>query len=288
MDADAARSAATGGPSARRDDTTANGLRWLAAAPGVLEALAVNAVPLWGLMHGAWSLGTILLFYWLANFLNTFFIGARILVHRAVTHKRGHWMVDPVRTVTVTRGVQRTETRLRPTTLLANFVVTNLAFTLAHGVFVAAFVFGILKLAPSWGELRHGVLLLLTAMSTSLLVDLTQIGSKPFAWIRRRTDLVLGRMVVVHLGLIGGVFLLAMTERPASFFAVFLLLKLLFDIGTALPQLRELPSEPPRYIGWTRRLGKPGEMDAAWKAAVEAERQKLVEAEEVLAEPPGR
>src|SRR5262249_25494574 len=134
-------------------DTTASQLRWLAPAPGVLEALAVNAVPLWGLMHGAWSLGTILLFYWLANFLNTFFIGARILVHRAVTHKRGHWMVDTVRTVTVTRGVERTETRLRPTTFFANFVVTNLAFTLAHGVFVAAFVFGLLKVSPSWAQL---------------------------------------------------------------------------------------------------------------------------------------
>jgi Family of unknown function (DUF6498) len=263
-----------------------NRLRWLAAAPWVLEALVVNAVPLWGLMHGAWSLGTILLFYWLANFLNTFFIGARIFVHRAVTHKRGHWMVDQYRTVTVKRGVQTTESGYRPTTFLANFVFTNLVFTLAHGLFVAAFVFGILELAPSWNELRHGILLLLTAMSMSLLVDLTQIGSKPFAWIRRRTDLVLGRMIVVHLGLIGGVFLLAMTERPAAFFAAFLLLKLLFDIGTALPQPRELPGEPPRYIGWARRLGKPGELDASWKAAVEAERRKLVEAEEVLAEPP--
>jgi hypothetical protein len=67
--------------------------RWRAAVPRVLEALVVNAVPIWGLLYAGWSLAAMLFFYWLANLFNTFFIGARIWLHRRLIHKRGHWMV---------------------------------------------------------------------------------------------------------------------------------------------------------------------------------------------------
>jgi hypothetical protein len=245
----------------------------LAAVPWLIDALAANAVPLWGLVHGAWSLGSLLIFYWLTNLLNTFFTGARILVHRKLTRKRGHWPAA---------GDRRA-------TFLANFVFVNLAFTLAHGLFVAAFLFGVLRFTPSATELRQGVLVLLGVMTATLALDCVTIRERSFAWIRRRADLALGRMLVVHLGLIGGAFILALTERPAGFFAGFVVLKLLFDVGAALPAGpagQELPAEPPRYVRWARRFGKPGEFDAAWRQAAEAERRKLIEAEEALPAPP--
>jgi hypothetical protein len=243
---------------------------WLLAAPGVIDALAGNAVALWGLVHGAWTLGSLLVFYWLTNLLNTAFIGARIVLHRRLTRKRGHWM----------------GTGIGSRTFLADFVTVNLVFTMAHGIFVGAFVFFILPLAPSADELRRGVLVLLGVMTTTLAMDCVTIRQQPFAWIRRRADLALGRMLVVHLGLIAGVFVLALTERPASFFAGFVILKLLLDVGTALPRNDRLPGEPPRYVRWARKLGKPGEFDAAWRQAAEDERRKLSEAEEVLRAPP--
>lgn len=239
---------------------------WLLAIPGLIDAVAGNAVALWGLVHGAWTLSSLLVFYWLTNLLNTAFVGARILLHRRLTRKRGHWM----------------GTGLGSRTFLADFVTVNLVFTLAHGIFVGAFVFFILPLAPSADELRRGGLALLGVMTTTLAMDCVAIRRQPFAWIRRRADLALGRMLVVHLGLIAGVGVLALTERPATFFIGFVVLKLLLDLGTALPRNDQLPGEPPRSVRWARGLGKPGEFDAAWRQAAEAERRKLSEAEEVL------
>jgi uncharacterized protein DUF6498 len=239
---------------------------WLAATPWLIDALAGNAVALWGLLHGAWTLGSLLLFYWLTNLLNTVFVGARIWLHRTLTRKRGHW----------------TGASDRSRTFLADFVTVNLVFTLAHGIFVGAFVFLILHLAPSTDDLRRGVLVLLGVMTTTLAMDSVTIGQRPFAWVRRRADLALGRMLVVHLGLIAGVFFLALTERPTTFFLAFVVLKLLLDVGTALPGNDRLPAEPPRYVRWVRAFGKPGEFDADWRRAVEAEQRKLSEAEEVL------
>jgi hypothetical protein len=267
--------------------------RWPLAFPRLVEALAVNAIPLYGLVRDEWSLVTLLVVYWGENLLNTVFVGGRILLHRVVTRKRGHWTEQ--RTVTVTTRVGgETTTRVArgTTTLLVSFVTTNLLFALAHGIFVVAFVYGILKLGPSGPSLRRGLLGMLVAQSIGFVLDAVTIRTRSFAWIRQRADAALGRMVIVHLGLIGGVGLLIWTGRPASFFVVFVFLKLLFDLAAALPWKQELPTEAP---GWLRKLGKlapkpPGvteemwrkELEEGYRKEVEAQRRKQIEDEEPM------
>jgi hypothetical protein len=207
------------------------GRRWRAALPRVFEALVVNAVPIWGLLFAGWSLSTMLFLYWLENLFNTFFIGARIWLHRRLTRKRGHWMAVELKATATVNG----KPLAVPTTLLTNFVGSNLIFALAHGIFVALLVFGILERRPSPAALGRGVLWLLAAMTLAFLLDARTIRRQPFSWIRARVDGALGRMVVVHLALIGGVFFLAATGRETSFFLVFVLLKALFDLLSALP-----------------------------------------------------
>jgi hypothetical protein len=138
--------------------------RWWAAAPRICEVLFVNAVPICGLLFKCWSLATTLFLYWLENLLNTFFVGARIWLHRRLTHKRGHWM--EVRMVEV-----KAANLTVPTTLFTNFVGSNLIFALVHGIFVALFVFGYVWQRPSLSNLGHGVLWLVTAMTTYFLLD---------------------------------------------------------------------------------------------------------------------
>ncbi len=106
-------------------------------------------------------------------------------------------------------------------------------------------------------------------------------ASRTMLWIRRRADAALGRMLIVHLGLIGGIALFIWTERPASFFVVFVFLKLLFDLGAALPWKQELPAEEP---GWLRKLLKlvpkpPGVAEEVWRKEVEEVYRKQVEAQ---------
>ena len=166
-----------------------------------------------------------------------------------------------------------------PTTLLADFVSTNLIFTLAHGIFVFGFVYGVLELGPSVPSVRRGLTAMLTAQAIAFGLDAVTIRTRSFAWIRRRADAAQGRMVVLHLGLIGGAFVLMMTERPASFFVIFVILKLLYDLAMAAPWKQELPQKPP---GFLRRLGRmtntPG-VEGAWTKEVEAQRRKQIEDE---------
>lgn len=92
----------------------------------------------------------------------------------------------------------------------------------------------------------------------------------------------MGRVLVVHLAVIGGMFLVAVTQRPTSFFAVFIALKLLLELGTALPQARLSAAGAPGWLGWVRRFGRPGELDAVWNQAATDELRKQNENEEVL------
>ena len=211
--------------------------RWAAALPRIFEALAVNAVPIWGLVYKGWSLSTMLLLYWLENLLSTFFVGARIWLHRRLTHKRGHW----------TRVEMKATVNGRPvkvrTTVLGAFVGSNLIFGLAHGIFVVVLVFAILPQRPRLADVGRGVRWLLIAMTVSFLIDALTIRRQPFAWIRQRVDGALGRMLVVHFTLIGGIMFIAMTNREASLFYVFVLIKVLFDLASALPLSRPIVTD---------------------------------------------
>ena len=249
----------------------------------LFEALAVNAVALYGLTRDEWSLATLFVVYWGENLMNTVFVGGRILLHRALTLKRGHWTVSNTGSLTITvNGKEISRTQRGTTTLLASFVTTNLIFSLAHGVFVVVLVFGLLDLAPSWPSVRRGLLGMLTAQAIAFSLDAVTIGTRSFAWIRRRADAAQGRMLVLHLALIGGAFVLFWTERPASFFVVFVVLKLLYDLAAAAPWKQELPLEAPGFVrALGRMVNKPGVEDV-WKKEVEAQRRKQIEDEEPM------
>ena len=258
---------------------------WLQATPRILEALAVNAVPCWGLFHG-WSFGTLLLLYWCENLLNTVFVGVRIWLHRRLTHLRGHWRVEASESITITYSTDdRREKSWKPKTFLQGFVVGNLVFTLAHGVVVWFFVLGILNSPVSAADLRRGFFGLLASMTMGLLLDARGIGRRSFAWIRALAQAALGRALVVHLGVIGGAVYLAITHRTASFFVVFVVLKVLLEVGSALPRLPALtPEQVAGVRGTVRAAGQPGQRgqpEPAWLKAAIAEQGKELEDEEV-------
>ena len=48
-------------------------------------------MPLFGVKMFGWSVGVVLILYWLENLLIAVFTYARIALHRALTRKRGHW-----------------------------------------------------------------------------------------------------------------------------------------------------------------------------------------------------
>jgi hypothetical protein len=273
-------------PASLEQPALAPARQWLQATPRIVEALAVSAVPLWGLFHG-WSFGTLLLLYWCENLLNTVFIGFRIWLHRRLTHLRGHWRVDgsDAFTFTYSTGGHGPQKKWKPKTFLQSFVIGNLVFALAHGVVLVVFVLGILNSSASGADLRRGFLWLLAGMTMGLLLDLRHIRQRPFAWVRGIAQAAQGRAIVVHLGVIGGVLLLTFTHRDASFFVVFVVLKALLEVGSALPRLALTPERLAGVRQTVRAAGKPGQPEPAWlKNAIDEERKERGD-EEVVSSP---
>src|SRR4029077_11470149 len=105
----------------------------------LLTALGLNAIPALGWFVGDWSPGTILVLYWLETLIGTFFLSARIVIHRRIRPSKGHWNYQAPQGQS-----QAPQTAGRPTYLSA-FLVPALVFTFAHGIFLAALGFMAIK-----------------------------------------------------------------------------------------------------------------------------------------------
>ena len=111
-----------------------------------------------------------------------------------------------------------------------------------------------------------GATALLNIMAASFAFESFNIARRPFAWIRRLAQTQLQRTFVVHFVIIFGIGAAAFADKDAAaFFAVFLFLKLFFDILFELPEWDQ--KEPPGWIVWLyRKLGDDkDDIDALWK-----------------------
>src|SRR5687767_10684630 len=101
-----------------------------------LTALGLNAVPAAGWFFAEWSAATTLVVYWLETLIGSLLVGSRILLHRRVRPSQGHWDYQ------APKGHEHKPlTRHGRATYLTAFLVPALAFTFAHGIFLAAFGF---------------------------------------------------------------------------------------------------------------------------------------------------
>jgi putative flippase GtrA len=219
----------------------------------LLQAIAPNLVPAGGWFLAGWQPSTALIVFWGENLIASLAIGLRAFIHQRLTRKRGY------------------EGRF-----LVGFITTALAFTLAHGVFLAVVVLGLLDATVDRAEVVGGLRWMATAQLASLVVDLFLLRRWPFAEIRTRTEWVLGRVVAVHMTILIGMFLSISLDRPTRVLSVFIVLKTLIDLGALLPQIDV--TEPPR---WMIRLAKrvprkkgQDSFEVAWRKQHQAEIDK--------------
>jgi len=263
----------------------------------ILRALGVSGVPATGYFGAGWSMGTLLLLYWIETILMTMVVSALIVLHRRRTRKAGHWTSSY--TVTTTRGGKAT-TRSGDTTFLKGFLSVMVPFTAAHGLFVMMFAFLVFpqEVGPeagvSFDALRDGLVAIAVFLLGSLLFDLPGLGERPFRWVESQANRAQGRMLVTHLTIIFGAGAMAAFEAPLAFLAVFVGLKSLVDLGGLLPdrssKLNANADEKPvpravKALG--RRLPKKDgkSFDEGYREALEAERRKAEANEEVLPPP---
>jgi hypothetical protein len=223
------------------------------------QVLGLNAVPVLGLFVGGWSPGTAVALYWIETALAIPLVSARILLHRRLTHTAGHYGVP---TETRSRLGGRLEVTRGTTTHLAGFLSMMVPFVLVHGVFVAFLVFGILpkeggpSAAVALADLRQGAAAIGAFMIAGLLIDLVGIGQRPFRWIERITGQAMGRVLVVHLTILVGLFALAITGAPMALFVIFAILKGFVDLGSVWPDRSVAAGPPPEPPAWAQRERK--------------------------------
>jgi Family of unknown function (DUF6498) len=238
----------------------------------LLALLAVNAIPAAGWFVEGWSAGTTLVVYWFENVAVCLFVAARIIANRRTSPRRGHFEYQAPKSAG--RGSQ--------TSFLNGFLVTSLAFSVAHGAFLGVILFVLDHndqdhlAGVVWHQVRNGCIGVLVILAIEFAVDLPGLRRWTFWQVEQTANRSLGRIAVVQLTLVLGMFGAVMTDASALF-GVFIVLKTLNALSMALPQWE--PTTAPKWL--SRAMNRlpnvhPGEdFEDLWakERADEAERR---------------
>lgn len=252
----------------------------------VLSTLGVIAVPVVGWFTQDWSGGTTLAVYWFETLAASLFIVARIALHRRWSPRRGHFRYNG--------PGNEGGGRKALSTFMSSFAVVSLSFCAAHAVFLGVILVllnhnGVGHLAQvDWRSAEFGCLSVLVLLTVSFVVDLFSLRRWSFRQLELTASQVLSRVMVVHLTLLIGFVAIAVTDAPDKFFGVFVVLKTMASLSTALPQWE--PAQPPRWLSNVLNRvpsAKPGKrFEEAWADERTEERQRLEANEQVWT--PGR
>ena len=196
----------------------------------ILFPVFINAVPLAGFAFGGWNSATALVVYWFENVIGILLIAVRIALHRRFTQKEGHYRAQ-INVKTTTR--HGTTVRSTDTTFLAEFLLTSVVFTAAHGFFLGILLM-VMRAPIQFNDVAGGVLAIAAFQLINFVIDVTQIKTQPFAWIKRLAQLSIGRVGLVHIALIAGVFLAGLLSNNSLFVVPFAVLKLLSEVSTGI------------------------------------------------------
>jgi len=211
-----------------------------------MTVVGVNVVPATGWFFEGWSAGTTLAVYWIENVAACLFVTVRIVVHRRLSPSRGHFRYQ---------APSADRRSARRSSFLGGFLLTSLVFCAAHGIFLGVILFllgrnGEGSLAGvSWRSVGVGCTIVFAFLVVDLGMDLLRVRRWPFLQIEQTANRGLGRIVVVHLTLILGLFAVAVTGASSALFGVFVVLKTMYALALVLPQW-----EPPRPPDWLSRV----------------------------------
>jgi hypothetical protein len=170
----------------------------------VLQALAINAVSVYGVFGAHWPVGTAIALYWCENVIRLLMLAAVLGARRSVPQTLGLAMV----------------------------------FNVVHAVFLAVILGALIpRAAPAEGLERSSFTLGLIIAALLLLELLVWIFSKAALHDAARTYFT--RVVVVHLTIVFGMFGIVMFDRPQVLFAVFAAMKVLADVLWRSPKLHQ-------------------------------------------------
>jgi len=206
----------------------------------IAQLIGLNAIPGFGFLEMHWTVGTVIALYWIENLFGTLLTGMRIDLHRRLTHKKGHYVIQK------NTGTLEVNGQKKPMRFLGSFLMISLVFTLAEGIFLV-FLLGRLPEQDhvEFEPLRLGVQLVGAFLAAGFLIDLIGIRDRPFFWIHRIANAMLARVFVLFFVVYIGIFALVFFDAPRPAIIVFIVLKTFIDIASELPE--EQSGEAPQY-----------------------------------------
>lgn len=180
----------------------------------LLFALAVNAIPAWGVFALGWSVGVLLILFWFENLLGVGLAAARLSLHqrRAV--------LDPT-----------------PVGRAKEFLSNALPFALVHGLFALILPLAFAQQsganaalwAPRWDDLLLGAAFVTLVMLFDFLLDVRALARRSAASIKAQADTRMARVMVLHVIIIFGAIAASKFDSPYGMLAVMLGLKTVVD-----------------------------------------------------------
>jgi hypothetical protein len=229
--------------------------RRTASSRSATVLIAANAIPLVGVLFFGWSLLTILVLYWIENGIVGFWNVPKMLLARGsvvpaalgmptspsavdpAAGPAGPWATKPSAPLTSLPGAGRIA-------MAAFFLVHYGGFWLVHGVFVFVLpefgaaldtgAFGQLL----WGSVAIGALALFLSHGASFLFNYLGRGEYLTSSATGQMGSPYARVVVLHLTIIFGAFLVAILGAPIGALLVLVILKTAFDLGLHLREHR--------------------------------------------------
>jgi len=257
----------------------------------VVLALLINVVPLVGVLYFHWSAINVLVLYWFENLLIGFCTLIRLFAHRAWTRKRGYWRHSN------RLGIQVND-KPAEMGLIGEYAIATFGFTLAHGVFVGAIALIVHQNYPdqamwqlSWQQVLRGALAIAVFLGIELVVDLTRIRGASFAALRDYAQARMGRVIVLHLAIIFGMFAMAMSHSPMGILYVLIGIKACADLlGVATrgaPRIADSDTPPPAWaMRMADKLGKDkggaAGLQKQWQAERDRARRDAIEDEQTM------
>lgn len=193
----------------------------------LLFVIAGNLIPLAGVLFLDWNPATIVAIFWAETLIHGTANVARIAMHRRFGDDIGRHHKTFFGKST------------KPSTYLRSYAIFFYWFTLGHGIFLLAILEGLSRGKPSEGlfvgvdpgAFGRAAAAIAILAAIELGIDVASIRAKPFSWLAARVRQSNARVIVLHVAIIGGGFLIAVLESATAFLIALVVMKITFDVA---------------------------------------------------------
>lgn len=199
-----------------------NTRNFFSAFPPIAAVLGVNAVPILGVLRQAWTAEVAMLLYYLETVAVVLLVGIGVRLVVPDVDERGERIAA------------------RRNRLVKDYWTVMLGFSLVIGIFLAAFLLFVLEVPIPWRAVGVVMIPIVGLQLFALAWEARRLRPLDIADANRLISRDMGRIAILHLGVLFGVFVAAIREE--WFVWPFVILKTLVDVAFVASRFSRIES----------------------------------------------